>query len=338
MIVLTGNHAYTLEHEHKNGWNAELFKERYSEVLERYDYIVGDWGYNQLRLRGFYQEGHPRATKDTAISSLVDYLNEYCNFGCAYFVLRKTEAKSAPAGSPDADSSAHTLTGGAAAQAEETAAAAAATSPNGMLMRWPLKERIGGPVRMPGAAAVARAAAEAERRQLLQSQQQQLSTNGGSKSADSRQSSGASAATDYGYGGKSGNRAASGGGTERRPYGGSHQGGQADGRSGGRPGPGNRGSRPHSHTHNAERYGGGNGPSKPGGNWRQPAPDTGRAAAEPVRAPDAGSPGPKSEAAKNGSRWPGKNRRKGRFGGKPNRPDTAPRDDGGSGSGRQAGE
>ena len=65
MIVLTGNNAYALEHEHKNGWNAEAFKERYSEVLERYDYIVGDWGYNQLRLRGFYRDGHPKATKDT---------------------------------------------------------------------------------------------------------------------------------------------------------------------------------------------------------------------------------------------------------------------------------
>ena len=27
--------------------------ERFSEVLARYDYIVGDWGYEQLRLRGF---------------------------------------------------------------------------------------------------------------------------------------------------------------------------------------------------------------------------------------------------------------------------------------------
>lgn len=333
VIVVTGNQAYQLEYEHKNGWNAEMFKERYSEVLERYDYIVGDWGYNQLRLRGFYQEGHPRATKDTAISSLIDYLNEYCNFGCAYFVLRKTEVKSAPGGLPDSEPAAQSGAGGAAAQAEETAAAAAAATSNGMLMRWPLKERLGGPVRMPGAAAVARAAAEAERRQLLQAQQQSAS---GGKAADGRQQQSASAASDYGYG-KPGQRAASGGGAERRPYGGNHQGGQADSRSGGRPGPGNRGPRSHSHSqsNHAERYGGG-GPSKSGGHWRQSAPDAGRAAAEPVRAPDAGSPGPKSEAAKNGSRWPGKNRRKGRFGGKPNRPDAAPRDDGGSG--RHAGE
>ena len=31
----------------------ERLGERFSEVLARYDYIVGDWGYEQLRLRGF---------------------------------------------------------------------------------------------------------------------------------------------------------------------------------------------------------------------------------------------------------------------------------------------
>lgn len=77
--------------DHRGGWNAEAFRERYSEVLERYDYIVGDWGYNQLRLKGLYKDNNPKATKDTSYSTLSDYINEYCNFGCAYFVLHKTK-------------------------------------------------------------------------------------------------------------------------------------------------------------------------------------------------------------------------------------------------------
>lgn len=75
--------------DHKDGWNPEAFRGRYSEVLERYDYIIGDWGYSQLRLKGFYRDNHPKVTRDTAISGMVDYINEYCNFGCAYFVLHK---------------------------------------------------------------------------------------------------------------------------------------------------------------------------------------------------------------------------------------------------------
>lgn len=75
--------------DHKDGWNPEAFRGRYSEVLDRYDYIVGDWGYSQLRLKGFYRDNHPKVSRDTAISGMVDYINEYCNFGCAYFVLHK---------------------------------------------------------------------------------------------------------------------------------------------------------------------------------------------------------------------------------------------------------
>ncbi|WP_226001710.1 YutD family protein [Paenibacillus sp. BJ-4] len=85
-----GGKSYEVLQDHKNGWNPEAFRDRYSEVLDRYDYIIGDWGYNQLRLKGFYRDGHPKANKDTSIVVLDDYINEYCNFGCAYFVLQKS--------------------------------------------------------------------------------------------------------------------------------------------------------------------------------------------------------------------------------------------------------
>ncbi|WP_082083591.1 YutD family protein [Paenibacillus beijingensis] len=89
-MILIGGKSYELVHEHKNAWNPEVFRERYSEVLDRYDFIIGDWGYNQLRLKGFFRDNHPKATKDSAYSAIMEYVNEYCNFGCAYFVLEKT--------------------------------------------------------------------------------------------------------------------------------------------------------------------------------------------------------------------------------------------------------
>lgn len=84
-----GGNVYELVRDNKNGWNLEVFRNRYSEVLDRYDYVVGDWGYSQLRLRGFFKEGNPRSTKDSIITGFEDYINEYCNFGCAYFILEK---------------------------------------------------------------------------------------------------------------------------------------------------------------------------------------------------------------------------------------------------------
>ena len=75
--------------DYREGFNAEKLGERYSDVLARYDYIVGDWGYEQLRLKGFFRADNRRAHPDQRIDSLEDYLYEYCNFGCAYFCHRK---------------------------------------------------------------------------------------------------------------------------------------------------------------------------------------------------------------------------------------------------------
>lgn len=103
-----GGNTYSVVLDHKNGWNYEVFRDRYSEVLDRYDFIVGDWGYNQLRLKGFFKEANNKGGKDASISLLHDYLNEYCNFGCAYFIIEKLASRKNAEGredgeDPDAD-------------------------------------------------------------------------------------------------------------------------------------------------------------------------------------------------------------------------------------------
>ncbi len=84
--------TYELVEEFRDGWKPEAFKERYSDILDKYDYIVGDWGYGQLRLRGFYENSNRKVPFDQKIAALDEYLQEFCNFGCAYFVLRRVKA------------------------------------------------------------------------------------------------------------------------------------------------------------------------------------------------------------------------------------------------------
>lgn len=90
-MIKVNNHHYTLVKEYRNGFDEEVFRERYSDILSKYDYIVGDWGYNQLRLKGFFSDHNQKAAFDTKIGTLKEYLYEYCNFGCAYFVLKKID-------------------------------------------------------------------------------------------------------------------------------------------------------------------------------------------------------------------------------------------------------
>ncbi|MGT2924578.1 YutD family protein [Streptococcus caviae] len=77
----------------KNAFNAKVFSQRFSEILLKYDYIVGDWGNEQLRLKGFYKEDSKAKNRHPYIGRLDDYLKEYCNFGCAYFVLENPNPK-----------------------------------------------------------------------------------------------------------------------------------------------------------------------------------------------------------------------------------------------------
>lgn len=90
MFRIQGN-VYELIEEYKDGFNLEVVKSRYSDVLDKFDYLVGDWGYGQLRLKGFFEDENKKAPFDSKISFLDEYILEYCNFGCAFFLLKKVK-------------------------------------------------------------------------------------------------------------------------------------------------------------------------------------------------------------------------------------------------------
>lgn len=89
-MIIINNRKYELVNEFRKGFNEEAFRNRFSDILTKYDFIVGDWGYGQLRLKGFFSDNH-KAPEESKIESLDEYLYEYCNFGCPYFVLKKVD-------------------------------------------------------------------------------------------------------------------------------------------------------------------------------------------------------------------------------------------------------
>ncbi|MGM0214991.1 YutD family protein [Enterococcus sp. AZ109] len=91
--LLIGERQYRIAVDYREGFDAERLGERFSEVLSRYDYIVGDWGYDQLRLKGFFRADDRKSNPEQRIDTLEDYLYEYCNFGCAYFVIERVGGK-----------------------------------------------------------------------------------------------------------------------------------------------------------------------------------------------------------------------------------------------------
>lgn len=80
---------YRVVFDYREGLNFDSLAQRFDDVLIKYDYIVGDWGFEQLRLRGFYRQYQRQANHDQVIDYLQDYLCEYCNPNCPYFIIEK---------------------------------------------------------------------------------------------------------------------------------------------------------------------------------------------------------------------------------------------------------
>ncbi|HFI0144430.1 TPA: YutD family protein [Streptococcus suis] len=93
--VVSENIELDLLEDYKEAFDQTIFGQRFSPLMLKFDYIVGDWGNEQLRLKGFYKDDK-NVQSDLKISRLDDYLTEYCNFGCAYFVLANPNPQDLP--------------------------------------------------------------------------------------------------------------------------------------------------------------------------------------------------------------------------------------------------
>lgn len=89
--VILENNEYTLIEEYKDGFDLEALTERYTSYFEEYDYILGDWAYGKLRLKGFCEKGNKLFKKINDFEFVKDYIKEKCAYDCKYFILKKNK-------------------------------------------------------------------------------------------------------------------------------------------------------------------------------------------------------------------------------------------------------
>ena len=87
-MIKVNQQYFELIEDYRECFDEELFASRYSDILDKYDFVVGDFGYDQLRLKGFYKDSNKKAEISKRFSTIQDYILEYCNFGCPYFIVR----------------------------------------------------------------------------------------------------------------------------------------------------------------------------------------------------------------------------------------------------------
>ena len=66
-----------------------LIEEKLTDYFDPYDYIFGDYAYEKVRLKGFYESDNKNANKINDIKYLDDYIKNYCSYGSKTFLLKK---------------------------------------------------------------------------------------------------------------------------------------------------------------------------------------------------------------------------------------------------------
>lgn len=84
---------YEIIKNEKDAVNEELLKEKITDYFYDFDYIVGDWAYGKVRLKGFNNKSNKKYKPINDYSNVEKYIKENCAFGCSYFILKKIEKK-----------------------------------------------------------------------------------------------------------------------------------------------------------------------------------------------------------------------------------------------------
>lgn len=89
-IKIDSNYYQVIDN-YKKGLDVKALRNRFVDLFLKFDYIFGDWSYDQLRLTGFYER--KSANKGKSILTCADFLSEFGAFDCPYFLLKKIESE-----------------------------------------------------------------------------------------------------------------------------------------------------------------------------------------------------------------------------------------------------
>ena len=87
--IVLENKNYKVIKDYRDAFDLEALTERYTEYFHPYDYILADWSYGKLRLKGFYKKEHKNCRELNNYENLDKYLKDNCAYEARHFVIEK---------------------------------------------------------------------------------------------------------------------------------------------------------------------------------------------------------------------------------------------------------
>ena len=88
-MINIGDKNYELIENYRDCFEKQEFEELFTDYFYDFDYIIGDYAYNKLRLKGFYEDTNKKSKDFNKISNKDKYLKDNCAYSCRYFILKK---------------------------------------------------------------------------------------------------------------------------------------------------------------------------------------------------------------------------------------------------------
>lgn len=89
--VKIGENNYELIDNYKDAFNLEETQSLMTDYFETYDYVIGDYSYDKLRLKGFYDSSNKNCKPVNDFQKYEEYIKKYCSYECRYFILKKCD-------------------------------------------------------------------------------------------------------------------------------------------------------------------------------------------------------------------------------------------------------
>ena len=89
-VVLETNEYEVIE-DNGDCFNELEIKDKFTDYFYDFDYILGDYAYGKLRLKGFCDKNNKRYNKINDFATKNSYLESLCAYKCRYFVLKRVK-------------------------------------------------------------------------------------------------------------------------------------------------------------------------------------------------------------------------------------------------------
>lgn len=93
MEIVINNKKYKVIKDYGNTISISNLDELVTDYYDNFDYIVGDWAYGKVRLKGFYNKDNKFVKEHNNIDRVEDYIKNDCAYGCKHFILEKMKIK-----------------------------------------------------------------------------------------------------------------------------------------------------------------------------------------------------------------------------------------------------